>query len=75
MPFELGPEALFDALTWPVVACDGPTAIRARRGAGLTLMLLRAKTAIAAANAGSSTGIIAGNPWLPNATYMYTGSE
>jgi hypothetical protein len=38
-------------------------------------MLVRAKTATAAANAGSSTGIIAGNPWLPNATYMYTGSE
>jgi hypothetical protein len=33
-------------------------------------MLLKAKTATAAANVGSSIGIIAGNPWLPNATYM-----
>jgi hypothetical protein len=33
-------------------------------------MLLRAITATAAANAGSSIGIITGNPGLPNATYV-----
>ena len=60
----------FDLLTLPVVAYDAPTAICARRGAGPTRMLLSAKTAIVANNAGISIGIIAGKPWLPNATYM-----
>src|ERR1700732_3158329 len=59
----LGPEMGFDLLTLPVVAYDAPTAICARRGAGPTRMLLSAKTAIVANNAGISIGIIAGKPW------------
>src|SRR5262249_14524062 len=61
----------FGGLPASSIAEDGgATVIFAGRGAGRTLMLLRARTAIAAANAGSSIGIIAGNPWLPNATYV-----